>query len=70
MILDNLFKIRKNKTTIIIAHRISSIARADKIILLDDHKVVASGTYNELLKTSSLFADMVRRQELQKVIDN
>ncbi|MDR2828492.1 MAG: ABC transporter ATP-binding protein/permease [Acholeplasmatales bacterium] len=68
-IINNLFKIRKNKTTIIIAHRISTIKRLDKIILIDDHKVCGIGTYDDLLKNNDLFKDIVRRQELEGIIN-
>lgn len=64
-ILSNLEKKRKGKTTIIIAHRISTVRKLDKIILLDEGRVVGVGTHNELLNRSSLYKDMVRRQTLE-----
>lgn len=64
-ILTNLENIRKGKTTILIAHRISTVRKLDKIILLDQGNVVDVGTHNELLERSSLYKDMVRRQTLE-----
>lgn len=68
-IISNLFKIRKNKTTIVIAHRISTVKQMDKIILLDHGKLVGVGSHDELMKTSSLYQDMVRRQQLEAMIE-
>ncbi len=64
-ILANLESIRKGKTTILIAHRISTVRKLDKIILLDQGKVVDVGSHEQLLKRSSLYQDMVRRQTLE-----
>ncbi|MGD9910399.1 MAG: ABC transporter ATP-binding protein [Candidatus Izemoplasmatales bacterium] len=68
-ILGNLRMLRKNKTTIIIAHRISTIKNADKIIFLEEGKVIASGTHNELLASSKVYLDMVLRQQLEAEIE-
>jgi ATP-binding cassette subfamily B protein len=64
-ILGNLKAIRVNKTTIIIAHRISTIQNADKIIIVDDGEVVDIGTHESLLKRCALYKDMVERQRLE-----
>lgn len=68
-ILGNLRTLRKNKTTIIIAHRISTIKNADKIIFLEEGKVIASGTHDELLASSKVYLDMVLRQQLEAEIE-
>jgi ATP-binding cassette subfamily B multidrug efflux pump len=68
-IIKNLFKIRKNKTTIFIAHRISTVKHMDLIILLDKGSLVGMGTHEELLKTSPLYQDMVKRQQLEYMIE-
>lgn len=65
VILDNLKKTRKGKTTILIAHRISTIEKMDKIIFIDDGKVVDVGSHKELLERSEEYATMVRLQELE-----
>lgn len=67
-IINNLFKVRKNKTTIFIAHRISTVKKMDLIILLDDGKVVAKGNHEQLLKESPLYQEMVRLQTLENMI--
>lgn len=68
-IIKNLFNIRKNKTTIFIAHRISTVKNMDKIVLLDQGEVVGIGTHEQLLKTSPLYQDMVKRQTLETMIE-
>ncbi len=68
-ILSNLERIRKDKTTIIIAHRISSIKTANKIILIDEGKVKDIGTHDELLTRCDLYKDIVERQELEDEIE-
>ena len=67
-IISNLHRVRSGRTTIFIAHRISTVKRMDKIILLDDGKVVAVGSHKELLKTNALYQDMVRRQQLENLV--
>lgn len=61
---DNLKKIRKGKTTIIVAHRASSIVTADEVILLKNGEFITSGSHKELLKTNSyyqkLYADLLK----------
>ncbi len=70
-ILKNLRENRKGRTTIIIAHRISTIRKLDKIILLDEGKLLDVGTHDELLKRSSFYQEMVKRQTLEsRVIGN
>ncbi len=63
-ILENLRRIRAGKTTILIAHRISTVEGMDKIIFLDDGRVTAVGTHAELLATCPDYRTMV---ELQRV---
>ncbi|PKK99341.1 MAG: ABC transporter ATP-binding protein [Tenericutes bacterium HGW-Tenericutes-2] len=67
-IIKNLHRIRKGKTTIFIAHRISTVKKMDKIILLDQGRVVAIGNHQQLMKTSELYQDMVKRQTLENLV--
>jgi len=67
-ILNNLSRIRKGKTTIIIAHRISTIQSLDKIVLIDDGKIVDVGTHEELLGRCNLYQKMVELQKLEEEI--
>ncbi len=64
-ILENLRRIRKGKTTILIAHRISTVEGMDKIIFLDDGHVSAVGTHKELLETCPDYRTMVELQQVQ-----
>ena len=68
-ILANLKEIRDDKTTIIIAHRISTIKNADKIIIVDEGKVIDIGTHDELLDRCTFYNDMVERQKLEDEIE-
>lgn len=65
-ILNNLKSIRKNKTTILIAHRISTIKQMDRIIFIDDGKVAAAGTHDELYESCKPYRKMVDLQKLEE----
>lgn len=64
-ILKNLKQVRKGKTTLIIAHRISTIQGADKIIVVDDGTIIDIGTHDELYARCSFYHDLVDRQRLE-----
>ena len=64
-LLQNLQKERGGKTTILIAHRISTIEQMDKIVYIDDGKIVAVGTHEELLKTCPSYEAMAELQKLE-----
>ena len=55
---------RMKCTRIVIAHRLSTIRQCDRIIMLEDGKIIEDGTYEELLKKNGKFAEMVERQQL------
>jgi ATP-binding cassette subfamily B protein len=65
VILDNLRTTRKGLTTILIAHRISTIEKMDKIIFLEDGKLVDAGTHAELVARCPAYEEMVRLQKLE-----
>jgi ATP-binding cassette subfamily B protein len=65
-IIANLHEIRSNKTTIFIAHRISTVKKMNKIILLDLGKIVDIGTHDELNKRCPLYQELVRLQTLEE----
>ena len=65
-ILSYLKQTRKNKTTILVAHRISTVKDMDLIVLLDEGKVIAKGRHKELLETSKEYKDMVLLQQLDE----
>lgn len=68
-ILGNLRELRKGKTTLIIAHRISTIKNADKIVFLEEGKIKAVGTHQQLLSSSKEYLAMVIRQQLESEIE-
>ncbi len=65
-ILENLAKTRKGKTTILIAHRITTVEKMDKIIFIDDGRILDVGKHEELLARCNEYKTMV---ELQKLDD-
>ena len=65
-ILENLRKTRKGKTTILIAHRISTVEQMDKIIFIDDGEIRAVGTHNHLYETCEEYRTMVELQKLDE----
>ena len=68
-ILKNLKRVRKGKTTLLIAHRITTIKDANKIIVIDDGKVIGIGTHDELLASCTFYNDMVERQKLEDELE-
>ena len=64
-LLQNLQQERGGKTTILIAHRISTIEQMDKIVYIDDGKIVAVGTHEELLNTCPSYEAMAELQRLE-----
>ena len=65
-ILNNLFKISKDKTTIIVSHRISSAKNADKIIILEDGAIVQQGTHNQLINQTGYYKELYAKQLNEK----
>ena len=64
VILENLRRVREGKTTILIAHRISTIQEMDKIVFIDDGKIVAVGTHDSLYESCGEYKNMVDLQRL------
>lgn len=69
-ILSNLRETRQGRTTILIAHRISTIEQMDKIIFIDEGKVVAVGTHEELYQNCGEYRKMVDLQKLEEEGEN
>ena len=61
-ILNNLGEVSKDKTTIIVSHRISSVKNADKIIVLDDGYVMQRGTHDELIDIDGYYKNLYLKQ--------
>jgi ATP-binding cassette subfamily B protein len=68
-ILNNLNIFMRNRTTILISHRISTVKNADKIIALEDGVVTESGTHEELLRNEGRYAEMFSLQQLEQEIE-
>jgi ATP-binding cassette subfamily B protein len=56
--------VAKNRTLIVIAHRLSTVVDSDQIIVLERGKVVGSGTHSELVKSTPLYAELAKHQLL------
>ena len=65
-ILRNLKEIRAGKTTIIIAHRVSTVQNADNVLVLEDGHVAQYGSYAELAETPGIFREMAEKQRLEQ----
>ena len=65
-IAKSLNNLGENTTTIVVAHKLSSIKDADTIFVLDDGKLVESGTHSELIKKKKYYANMVKTQNKTK----
>jgi len=68
-ILNSLKKERRNKTTIISAHRISSIMHADEIIVMEKGTISERGSHEQLIETKGWYRDMYQKQQLEKKLD-
>jgi len=68
-ILEHIIEFRRNKTTIIISHRISSIAHADRIIVLDKGIIAETGIHENLQKSGGLYHYLYEKQKLKERIE-
>lgn len=65
-ILNNLKRIMKNKTSIIISHRVSSVKGADKILVLDNGKIIENGTHESLIEQKGSYYETYQNQLLEE----
>ncbi len=66
LIQENIEEIARNATTLIIAHRLSTVVHADQIIVLDQGRIVEQGTHAELLKEGGLYSQLWKKQTREK----
>ena len=68
LIQEALNRLREGRTTFAIAHRLSTLREADRIAVIDDHKIAEIGTHNELIEKKGVYYKLVTAQlEMQKV---
>ncbi len=65
-ILRRLKQFMRNRTSIIISHRISTVKDADKIFVIEDGKIAEEGTHEELIELNGIYADLNKRQLLEE----
>ena len=68
-ILNNLLQISKNKTTIIVSHRVSSAKNADKIIILENGKIIQEGSHNQLVNQEGYYSELYLKQLSEKELN-
>ena len=69
-ILNNLKDVMEDRTSILIAHRISTVKNSDKIIVLDQGKIIESGNHEELLQNNGLYNTIYEKQLLEEKFKN
>lgn len=67
-ILNNLLEISKDKTTIIVSHRVSSAKNADRIIILDGGKIIQQGSHNQLVNQDGYYKELYYKQLSEKEV--
>lgn len=68
-ILENLVRLRGGKTTILIAHRISTLQKADHIAVLTEGKLTEYGTHEQLLELGGFYAEIYEKQQLEQELE-
>jgi len=62
LVQEALEKLMKGRTTFVIAHRLSTVVQADRIIVLKEGRIIESGNHRDLLMLGNYYASLVRRQ--------
>jgi ATP-binding cassette subfamily B protein len=68
-ILEELTKVMKNRTTILVSHRISTVKNANQIIVLKDGAIVEHGTHDSLMNLQGVYADLYQKQLLEEELE-
>ena len=66
-ILKNLKNVSTKKTTVIVSHRISSLKHADKIIVLENGKIIQQGKHSDLIKSKGYYKELFEKQQTERV---
>ena len=64
-ILDHLKEIMKGKTSVIVSHRVNSVKHADKIIVLDNGRIIEEGSHDQLIDEEGVYSDLYHKQLLE-----
>ena len=68
-IINTIRKMARQKTIIIVSHRLSAVSYADRIISLDEGRLVESGTHRQLMESNNYYAKTFRLQEMEEELD-
>jgi ATP-binding cassette, subfamily B, multidrug efflux pump len=68
-VLSALRSLRKDRTVLIVSHRVSSVKDADHVIVLQEGRIVERGTHEQLLLHGGIYADLYRRQTLEEELE-